>query len=299
MDFLAPWNLWALAILPLLIVTYVRGLQRKSESHIHYPGVGLMALTLPKPGIRHYLPALLFLAALAIAIVALARPTFLLPVPQNLSGVMLAIETGFSMRNTDIAPNRMDATKAAAQALIRTLPKNIPVGLVTFSNFGTLNVPLTLERDKVLQGIDFLDLGNGYSFTYGILKSLEALPENPSQDLSPGVIVLYTHGHDVTGNDVLEIADRAAKRGIRIYIVGVGTRGNNFNENILQVIADRTGGRYYPIRSASELNNVYRDLKRVIAYRTAPTEGSGLMALPAALLLSISLLASELRRRVV
>lgn len=298
MDFLAPWNLLVLAVLPLLVLIYLHLVRGRSESHVHYPDAGLMALGMPKPGWQQ-LPSLLFLTALAIAIVALARPTVLLLAPQSLSGVVVAMETGFSMRNSDIFPNRMTAAKASAKALVRALPANIPVALVTFSNFGELNVPLTLEHDKVLQGIDFLDMGNGYSFSYGLLKGLEALPETLPQGVSPGVIVLYAHGHDVSGNDPRQIAARALKRGIHIYTVGVGTHGNNFSEDILQVIARQTQGKYYPIYNTRELSDVHLDLSRVIGYRPQPTEASGLMALAAALLLAFSLLLSELRRRVI
>lgn len=299
MGFLAPFNLWALLALPILVWLYWRSSQRPAQSHIRYPDAATLALALPRPGLLSYLPAGLFGLALLIAMLGAARPTLKLLVPQNMAGVVLAIENGYSMRNTDIAPSRIEATKKAARDLIAAFPKTVPVGLATFSNFGTLNIPLTTDRPKLLQALDLMDLGDGYSFTYGILAALEALPEKPPAGVNPGAIVLYSHGHDVSGNDPLEIAAKAAKRGIKIHTVGVGTHGNNFNEDILKVVAEQTGGRYYPIFSAADLQNVHRDLGQVIGYQRKPTEVSALATLLAGVLLICSLLLGEMRRKVV
>lgn len=298
MGFLSPQNLWILLALPILVWLYWRLRHRPAQSHVHYPAAAALAL-LPKPGLASYLPTGLFGLALLLAMLGAARPTLNLLAPQNMAGVVLAIENGYSMRNTDIAPSRIEATKKAARDLIATFPRNVQVGLATFSNFGTLNTPLTTDRHKVIEAIDLMDLGNGYSFTYGILAALEALPEKPPAGVSPGAIVLYSHGHDVSGNDPLEIAARAAKRGIKIHTVGVGTHGNNFNEDILKVVAQQTGGRYYPIFSAADLQNVHRDLGQVIGYQRKPSEVSAGATLLAGILLLLSLLLGEMRRKVV
>ena len=78
------------------------------------------------------------------------------------------------------------------------------------------------------------------------LKPLKA--EDP-----PGAIIVFSHGHDRSGNDPRNVADEAAKRNIKIHTIGVGTHGNNFSEDVLQVVADITGGNYYPIYSSGDL----------------------------------------------
>lgn len=156
-----------------------------------------------------------------------------LMMPENLAGVILAIENGWSMRQTDIAPNRMVATQQAAKALVEKLPAQVRVGVATFSGYGTLLLPPTTDRNAFRQAIDSLDLGGGFSFTYGLQAALEALPENPPEGVSPGVIVLFSHGHDVSGNDPLKIADEARRRGIKVHAIGVGTHGHNFDEEML------------------------------------------------------------------
>ncbi|GIW24782.1 VWA domain-containing protein [Meiothermus sp.] len=298
MGFLAPWNLLTLLGLVVLGVVYLRLLRGPSSSHVWYPEAGQLGLVAPRT-LGHYLPALAFFLALAMALVATARPTLRLMMPENLAGVILAIENGWSMRQTDIAPNRMVATQAAAKALVEKLPPQVKVGVATFSGYGTLLLPPTTDRNAFRQAIDHLDLGGGYSFTFGLLAALEALPENPPEGVSPGVIVLFSHGHDVSGNDPLKIADEALRRGIKVHAIGVGTHGHNFDEEMLKKVADRTGGRYYPIFSANDLSHAHADLGRVLGWRPQTLEASGILSLLAALLLSLSIGGSALRRQVV
>lgn len=298
MGFLAPWVLLALLGLPLLVALYRRGVLGRSRAFAAYPEAqALLHAQAHNPG-RLHLPALLYLGAVALGLLALARPTLPLPAAENLAGVMLAVETGWSMRSTDIAPNRLEATQQAARALVEALPASIPVGVAVFSNYGVPVLPLTLERQRVYEALQNLELGDGYSFTYGLLTALEALPDAAGEG-RPGVIVLFSHGHDNSGNDPLEIAAEAARRGIRIHTVGVGTHGHNFDDDVLKQVADRSGGRYYPIFSATDLRDAHRDLGRVIAVRPRPTEVSALFSLAAASLLGLSLGVAFARRRVV
>ncbi len=298
MGFFAPWNLLALLGLVALALLYWRLQGGRSSSHVWYPGAGQMG-SMAQKSIWLYLPAIGFFLALATAMIATARPTLRLMMPENLAGVMLAIENGWSMRQTDIAPNRMVATQLAARALVEKLPAQVKVGVATFSGYGTLLLPLTTDRRQFREAIDHLDLGGGYSFTYGLQVALEALPASLPEGVSPGVIVLFSHGHDVSGNDPLKIADEALRRGIRVHAVGVGTHGYNFDEEMLKKVADRTGGRYYPIFSASDLNNAHADLGRVLGWRLQTVEVSGLLSLLAALLLCFSLGWVALKRQVV
>lgn len=298
MGFLSPWVLLALLGLPLLVLLYRRGVLGRSRAFATYPDTRILAGAQEQNPRAMHLPALLYLGALVLGLLALARPTLMLLAADNLAGVMLAIETSWSMRSTDIAPNRLEATQTAARALVEALPAGIPVGIAVFSNYGTPMLPLTTERERVYEVLQLLELGGGYAFTYGLLTALEALPE-ATPGTPPGVIVLFSHGHDNSGNDPLEIADQAARRGVRIHTIGVGTHGHNFDDDVLKQVADRTGGRYYPIFSAGDLRDAHRDLGRVIALRPRPTEVSGMLSLAAAVLLCLSLGTAFSRRRVV
>ncbi|NIV35287.1 MAG: VWA domain-containing protein [Anaerolineae bacterium] len=295
-----PWALLLLLLFPWLILWYRSTVRLGgSRAHAAYPSASLIALAAPTARPWQHLPVTFYTIALVIAVLALARPTAEILVPDNLSGVMLAIETSSSMRSGDIAPTRLAATQEAAKALLQTIPANTKVGLATFSGYGTVNVPPTTDRARVLKAIDALSIGGSYAFSHGLIASLDALPEKSPEEVTPGAIVLFSHGHDNTANDPLAIAGKAADRGIKIHTVGVGTHGNNFSDDVLKLVADRTGGRYYPIFSATDLQDAHHDLGRIIALKPRTTEITSGISLMAALLLAVSLGLAHVRRRVV
>jgi Ca-activated chloride channel homolog len=296
MGFLWISLLGLLVLIPLLVFAYRRSLRGTSKHTLLYSDLNLVAVAAKTARPWRHLPALIYGLAITFALVAFARPTAKLLVPDDISGVILAIETGRSMSGIDIAPNRLVATQKAAKHLLEILPKNTKVGLATFSDYGTLSVPLTTDRQDMIKAIDNLSIGGGYSFSYGMISALEALPEKSTDDAPPGAIIIFTHGHDRSGNDPIAIADEAAKRGIPIFTVGVGTHGGNFSEDILKIIAERTGGQYYPIFSAGDLLNAPLKLAKIITLRPKTTEVTARVSLAAALLLALSLLLSGWRR---
>lgn len=296
--FIWPTILGLLVLLLIVVLIYQRQLKGHSKQFASYPSLGLVGLATQKLRKRRQFSTILYLCALFAACFALARPTTKLLQPDNLSGIMFAIETGRSMQAWDIEPTRLAAAQAAAKELIDGVPSSIKVGLATFSSSGVVNVPLTTDHQKVKEGIDLLSAGGDFAFTYGIMTSLKALPEELPEDGVPGAIVLFSHGHDNSGNNPTALAQEAAERGIPIHTIGVGTHGNNFSEDILQVIAELSGGKYYPIFSTEDLQEAHKDLGKIIRLRPRTTEITALPALAAALLLSLSLIAAQFRRKV-
>lgn len=293
--------LWSSALvlllaIPLLVLFYRRVLERPSQNYVVHPNVSLIARTKPQSQVQR-LPLFFYLAALTAGILALARPITMLFAPDVLSGVVFAIETSGSMYNNDIEPSRIQATQVAAKALLERLPDETEVGLATFSGYASLDVPLTTDHIRVAQAIDTLQLGGGYAFSYGLIGALQALPQEESEE-QVGAIVLFSHGHDNSSNDVLELATQAAARGIKVHTIGVGTHGNNFSEDLLKSVADRTGGNYYPIFSAQDLTDAHQNLARVISLKPKAVEVSAFVSLFAAFLLMASLMLGTLQRKV-
>ena len=76
MRFLWPDLIWLLLLLPALAGAYVYALRRRKKDAIRFTNLGMVRAALgPGQKIRRHLPPALFLAALAAAIVAMARPT--------------------------------------------------------------------------------------------------------------------------------------------------------------------------------------------------------------------------------
>lgn len=293
--------LWSSALVllfavPLFVLLYRRVLERPSQNYVVHPNVSLIARTKSQSQSQR-LPLFFYLAAVTVGILALARPIAMLFAPDVLSGVVFAIETSGSMDNNDIEPSRIQATQVAAKALLERLPAETEVGLATFSGYSTLDVPLTTDHARVAQAIDALQIGGGYAFSFGLIGALQALPQEESEE-QVGAIILFSHGHDNSGNDVLELASQAAARGIKVHTIGVGTHGNNFSEDLLKLVAERTGGNYYPIFSAEDLTNAHQNLARIISLKPKAVEVSAFVSLFAAFLLMASLMLGTLQRKV-
>jgi Ca-activated chloride channel homolog len=262
----------------------------------------------------------LYAAAIALAVFALARPQAVIPAPDNLAAVMLSIDISRSMRAIDIEPDRFTAAKEAAKRFVRNLPDGAKVGLVSFAGYATLEVEPTDNHQRVLDQIDLFEMARGTAIGEGLLESLKALPTNEEgKVLSASTVVLLSDGRSNRGIDPLEAVKEAKKMGVVVHTIGLGrkldsgtpgtpgspdTSFGNFNnfmafdEETLRTIADSTGGQYYAAESAKALDEAYRRLNRVVAWKPTRTEVSSLAALGAGLLLFSSLLLTTLNRRV-
>ena len=117
-----------LLLLPILVFFYQRQLKGKSKHVLYYPDVALATIAAKTAKPFRHIPALIYGLVLMLALIALARPTAKLLAPDDMSGVMITIETGRSMRGIDIQPNRLVATQEAAKKIISMLPKTYQSG---------------------------------------------------------------------------------------------------------------------------------------------------------------------------
>ena len=104
------------------------------------------SLKSPRFAKRRDIPVVLFGLALASSMVAFARPTAPLPMLDNRTTIMLALDVSGSMRNTDISPSRFVAAQEAARAFVKQLPDDLQLGLVTFAGSAAVNVSEGFSR---------------------------------------------------------------------------------------------------------------------------------------------------------
>ncbi len=257
MSFLWPDFLWLLLAVPLLVLVYVWLLRRKKKLALRFASIAIAKQAM---GVglhwRRHLPPALFLLAMAVGLLATARPTAVIALPSNHATVMLAIDVSLSMRATDIKPNRITAAQDAAKAFLQELPRNIKVGIVTFAGTATVVQPATLQREDLVAAIDKFQLQRGTAVGSGIVvalselfpdqgidvgemtygngrrgKGIDEAPAKPKKEFVPvapgsyesAAIVLLTDGRRTTGVDPQEAAKMAADRGIRVYSIGLGT----------------------------------------------------------------------------
>jgi Ca-activated chloride channel family protein len=211
--------------------------------------------------IRRHVPPLLFLLALVVMVVAIARPAAVVTLPSQDKTVILAMDVSGSMRAEDVEPNRITAAQAAARQFVSDQPPGTRIGLVTFAGSASMVQAPTRSREDVLGAIDRFQLQRATAIGSGILVSLKAIfpdaefdlrswnprggnsrhasrgfsldqprePEKPAlKPVPPGsyasaAIILLTDGVTTTGPDPIEAARMAAERGVRVFTVGVGT----------------------------------------------------------------------------
>jgi Ca-activated chloride channel family protein len=173
MTFLWPHLLWLMLLVPPLVAAYLYVLRRKKQSALRYA-----SLTMVKDAIgtgqtfRRHVPPLLFLLALVIMLVAMARPAAVVSLPSNHETVILAIDVSGSMRATDVEPNRLAAAQAAARTFVEEQPRGTRVGVVAFAATALVVQHPTQNRDDILAAIDRLQLQRGTAIGSGIIVSL-------------------------------------------------------------------------------------------------------------------------------
>lgn len=242
MDFLWSGGLWLLGLAPLLVAFYIWSLRRKRLA-MRYSSLSLVREALPKSSsVRRHLPFALFALASASLVVALSRPVSIVSVPTGQVNIILALDVSRSMCSTDIAPNRLEAAKAAALSFVERQGFSTQIGVVAFAGFAELVQPPTSDQEVLQDAIESLITGRRTAIGSGILKAIDAIAEvdenvapatrslgdaQPTPvargAYAPDIIVVLTDGVSNSGPLPLEAAQQAADRGIRVYTIGFGT----------------------------------------------------------------------------
>ncbi len=258
MQFLWPNQLWLLLLLPLLVLLYVWLLRRKKRMAVRYASLSIVKEAMGSgPGWRRHVPPLLLFVALALMLLAAARPVAVITLPSTQQTIILAMDVSGSMRATDVQPNRMVAAQNAAKAFLEDLPRDVKVGIVAFAGSAQVAQLPTVNREDLVTAIDRFQMQRATATGNAIVMSLATLFPNdtnidlqamqnsrdrlrgasidaekkekqPFTPVAPGsytsaAIIMLTDGQRTTGVDPLEAAKMAAERGVRVYTVGIGT----------------------------------------------------------------------------
>jgi Ca-activated chloride channel homolog len=126
---------------------------------------------------------MIFLLALTVLILALARPSAKVTLPIKRQTVILAMDISGSMRATDVEPTRIAAAQAAAKAFVADQPRGTRIGVVTFAGTAALAQAPTENREDILAAIDRFQLQRATAIGSGILVSLNAIFPDAEFDL--------------------------------------------------------------------------------------------------------------------
>jgi Ca-activated chloride channel family protein len=286
MTFANPHTLWLLLAIPpaLLAFFWWAGRTRQRLLTQFIQARLLPALTVGISARRQKIRVGCLVLAVVCLILALARPQWGFDwqeMKQRGLDIVVAIDTSKSMLAEDIAPNRLARAKLAALELMQRA-RTDRLGLVAFAGSAFLQCPLTIDDAAFRQSVEALNVNiipqGGTAIAEAIETALTAFKEGDNYK----VLVLFTDGED-HDSGALEAAEKAAKDGMRIFTIGVGTaegellrikdaqggsdyirdeQGNvvksHLNERLLQQIAGATeGGFYLPLRGAKAIDTLY------------------------------------------
>jgi len=314
MTFIWPEMLWLLAAVPALVCLYLWVLTKRKKAALRYASLDLVKAAMGAgQSFRRHFPPLLFLAALAGMLVAVARPAAVITLPSQHETVILAMDVSGSMRAEDVKPTRLAAAQAAARQFVAGTPRSTRIGVVAFAGDASLVQPPTSEREDVIAAIDRFQLQHATAVGSGILASLKAI--FPERDFEPrastprpvppgsyhaAAIILLTDGQTTTGPDPMDAARVAADHGVRVFTVGVGTPEGEIlsgegwsvrvrlDEDVLKKIAEMTRADYFFAGTAIHLRKVYEALSTRLVMERKQTELTALLSAAAAAMATLS-----------
>lgn len=292
-----PELLWALALVPVISVWAVwRRRKRNAE-------VRLSTLS----GLRHvpadlltFLRPLSFsagLLGLALLLIAMTQPQSRddwQDVTREGIDIVIALDISASMLAKDFDPNRLEASKEVALHFIDDRP-NDRIGLVVYEGEAFTQCPLTTDhnvlKDLFAQARSGLIQG-GTAVGMGLATAVNRLRESEAKSR---VIILLTDGVNNAGTvQPLDAAQIAEQYGIRVYTIGVGSRGKalspvaiypngqykydyvdvEIDEDMMQQVAEMTEGRYFRATDERKLRDIYAEIDRMERTRIKVTEHS-------------------------
>ena len=235
---------------------------------------------------RYYLrdlPFVLRLAALAMLIVAMARPQRAEHFTDTNSegiDIVMAVDVSTSMLARDFTPDRLSVAKEVAATFIADRYGD-RIGLVVFAGESFTQSPLTTDQSALQTMLGRIRSGvieDGTAIGNGLATSINRLRES---DTKSKVVILLTDGVNNRGQIApLTAAKIAKEQGIKVYTIGIGTIGEapypvfndagklieyvqvkvEIDEKVLKQIADETGGRYFRATDKESLQAIYDEI---------------------------------------
>jgi Ca-activated chloride channel homolog len=224
--FAHPEYIYLLGILPALVVVFWltarlrrRALQRFGDERI------LERLAESASKRKKLLKLAILLFALAFIIVALANPqigTRMQEVKQEGVDIFVALDVSLSMKAEDIKPNRLEKAKLEIRNLIDRLGGD-RLGLIVFAGEAYTQFPLTTDYSAANLFLDVVDVDvvpvPGTAIGSAIKRAMESFN---FKETTTKVIVIVTDGENTEG-DAFEAANDAAKQGVLLYTIGMGS----------------------------------------------------------------------------
>ncbi len=316
-QFANPEYFYLLLIIPLMIAWYIFRLEKKAPSIkvSTFAGFGQSKTTFRQVA-RHSL-FVLRVIGVGLLITALARPqssSEKKSVTTEGIDIVIALDVSTSMLAEDFKPNRLGAAIKTAMEFVDSRPDD-RIGLVVFAGESYTQCPVTIDHDILKNLFASIKPGvitDGTAIGMGLSTAVSRLKDSKAKSK---VIILLSDGENNAGFIAPETASDIAKTfGIRVYTIGVGSRGKapypfdtpfgkqyrnidvKIDEALLKSIAGNTNGQYFRATNNKTLEQIYKKIDKLektkidVAYFSKHTEKFLPWAIAAALLLLLEIL---------
>lgn len=287
MNLAHPGYLWLFLLFIPLIAWYVWS-QRKANPSLRMSSISALKglSTSWKMYVKH-LSFVLKLAALSCLIIILCRPqTYDKWSMSDTEGtdIVMAIDISASMLSRDLQPDRLEAAKKVASDFVAKRESD-NIGLVIFAGEGFTLLPMTTHQATLLNTIHEISINmldaDGTAIGDGIATAINRIKDGKAKSKS---IILLTDGTNNSGVVApLTAAEIAQKEGIRIYTIGLGTRGTaetpyaqgfggellykpmpvTIDEESLKKVAQMTGGKYFRATDNDVLTSIFNEIDKL------------------------------------
>ena len=289
MSFLWPW-IFAIFPLPFLLRWLLPRAKQNNDAALRVPHLSDYQTTKSSSAINKSSgwPLLLYTLAWLCLLIAASRPQWTgdaIELPVSGRDLMLAIDFSKSMeqpiRHNLRSVTRITATKAVASAFIERRVGD-RIGLIIFADQAYVQAPLTFDRTTVnillqeaFTGLagqataigDAIGLAVKRLTTYKTSqppvdnsKHTAATDKTKKKISNEQVLILLTDGISNRGElTPLKAAEIAAKKGLKIYTIGIASRGSReVDEATLRQVAKITGGQYFRAYNTGDLMEIYQ-----------------------------------------
>ena len=297
MKFASPEYFYLLLVLPVMLAIYLYSNYKRRKNLQAYGDINLLKNLMPevsnyRPGIKFWLS----LVALALVVVALARPQFgskKETITRQGIEVVIALDISNSMMAEDIAPNRLEKAKKIISRLIDKF-ENDKVGLIVFAGDAFVQLPITNDFISAKMFLETISpaLISRQGTDIGGAISLAMKSFTPNEGVGKAVIVI-TDGENHEGG-AEEAAKLASEKGMNVYLLGVGSldgapipvAGTNdyrrdkagnvvvtkLNEEMAQRIAQAGNGAYIRVDNTNNAQKMLENEVNKLAKADVETE---------------------------
>lgn len=304
MSFAEPAVLIGLLALPVLALFYLAEQRNRRAAAAAFAAPPVQPSVTPdSPGWRRHAPMLAAALALAILILAAAKPQRTVAVPVERASIVLATDVSGSMLAKDVKPTRLVAAKQAARRFVDKVPSRVNIGVLAFNGTPTVLHSPTRDRDAVRSAINGMTSSGATATGEAIAAGVQMLRPSGSQSSRrpPAAMLLLSDGASTRGRDPVEQARAARKLGVRVYTVALGTSNGTItikrkdgtttsrpvppDPEALKEIARVSRGKAYTAGSTDRLEEIYEQLGSELGHRkekrqiTSVFAGGGLVLL--------------------